>query len=162
MILRVFCFLLCCAPLISSEVVGVYFSSEEHVGERLVDMINKEKEQVQVAVYRLSDQKVSEALIAAMKRGVKVKVITNKDSPTLAFRVLKKAGVDVVTAKKESKNSLMHHKFVLFSKNEADKSLVWTGSFNFTYAASKHHRENVVVLEGSDVYARYQKEFDSL
>ena len=48
----------------------------------------------------------------------------------------------------------MHNKFCLFGEK-----VVWTGSFNFTYDATRFHRENVVIIEDVELVSKYREQF---
>jgi phosphatidylserine/phosphatidylglycerophosphate/cardiolipin synthase-like enzyme len=56
----------------------------------------------------------------------------------------------------------MHHKFVLFEKNVGGKSLVWTGSYNFTKSATRNNQENIVLLDSKPLIDKYAKQFSLL
>jgi len=49
---------------------------------------------------------------------------------------------------------LMHNKFCVFGMDK-----VWTGSFNFTYEASKIHQENALVLQDASLASAYKGQF---
>jgi len=51
----------------------------------------------------------------------------------------------------------MHHKFAVF-----DNSYVLTGSFNWTRAATKENRENIVITNHSGLVVQFKNEFDKL
>jgi phosphatidylserine/phosphatidylglycerophosphate/cardiolipin synthase-like enzyme len=51
----------------------------------------------------------------------------------------------------------MHNKFCVFG---ADK--VWTGSFNFTYEASKLHQENALVIQDIALASAYKGQFHTI
>ncbi len=56
----------------------------------------------------------------------------------------------------------MHHKFVLFEKNILDKSLLWTGSFNFTKSANSKNQENVLIVDDAYLIQLYSNHFTRL
>jgi phosphatidylserine/phosphatidylglycerophosphate/cardiolipin synthase-like enzyme len=51
----------------------------------------------------------------------------------------------------------MHDKFCVLGESK-----VWTGSFNFTFEATRANRENVVVLESAQIARCYLEEFERL
>jgi phosphatidylserine/phosphatidylglycerophosphate/cardiolipin synthase-like enzyme len=51
----------------------------------------------------------------------------------------------------------MHHKFAVI-----DDRIVFTGSFNWTYTASKHNQENLLVTTNFDIVRQYQEQFNQL
>ena len=52
---------------------------------------------------------------------------------------------------------LMHHKFMI-----VDRTLVVTGSFNWTKAAANDNRENVIVVDDKYFIDKYSEEFKKL
>ncbi len=55
----------------------------------------------------------------------------------------------------------MHHKFALFTNN-AGKSIVWTGSYNFTKAANEANQENVIVIADNKIFDQFSNQFKRL
>jgi phosphatidylserine/phosphatidylglycerophosphate/cardiolipin synthase-like enzyme len=54
----------------------------------------------------------------------------------------------------------MHHKFVIFGNNIGGKSLLWTGSYNFTKSATMNNQENVLVLDEIHLIEKYGRQFE--
>ena len=161
-------FLLFCVFLQSlsycDTIVDILFSSEKHIDDRLIEMIKDEKEEIRTAIYQITSKKIADALIEAQKRGVVVKLVTSRDASSKAYHKLKEAPIEIklYQATGSMDRGLLHHKFIIFKKNKDDKSYVWTGSANFTQTGCHQNRENVVIIEGSDAYVKFLKEFDSL
>jgi phosphatidylserine/phosphatidylglycerophosphate/cardiolipin synthase-like enzyme len=59
--------------------------------------------------------------------------------------------------KQKNRKPLMHDKFCILGNKQ-----VWTGSFNFTFAAATSNCENVIVLENANVASLYLEEFERL
>jgi phosphatidylserine/phosphatidylglycerophosphate/cardiolipin synthase-like enzyme len=150
----------------------VFFSPRDHVAEELISMIDKERKSIRAAVYSLAHRGVMKALMQAKQRGVDVEVIVDPTSIQAKSLFRKQSPFPLtvfvwdppVESKQLSngkvirrKKSLMHYKFCVFGDNR-----VWTGSFNFTQAASHSHRENVFAFESKEVATRYLDEFSQL
>jgi phosphatidylserine/phosphatidylglycerophosphate/cardiolipin synthase-like enzyme len=67
---------------------------------------------------------------------------------------LKNAGIPVKT---DHSRYHMHHKFGII-----DSRIVFTGSFNWTYTASKHNQENLLITTNFDINKQYSEEFEQL
>ena len=161
-----------CACLQAAD-IQVLFSPQDHVATQLIDRINNEEKQVLVAIYCLSHRGVSDALVRAKRRGVHVEVIVDPFSLRckMALGKLTHAKVDLVVwddsmyvpmrggkaMRMGNRRPLMQNKFCVFGD-----SVVWTGSFNFTYDATFAHRENVVIIEDKELAARYKQEFQDI
>jgi phosphatidylserine/phosphatidylglycerophosphate/cardiolipin synthase-like enzyme len=168
-------YLFTATPALFSEPIANYeilFSPDDHIAEKLITLIEAEKESIRAAVYCLRHHGIAKALIEAHERGVDVEVIIDPYS-VKARSAVKKMGTanlrmfvwDPTLPTKVSKGGkktkqrkpLMHDKFCVLGNNR-----VWTGSFNFTFEATHSNRENVIVLESPQVAARYLKEFEKL
>ena len=60
------------------------------------------------------------------------------------------------------KGAIMHHKFALFDESGSGEPVVWTGSFNFTRAASRHNEENALILRGGNLAQQFARRFATM
>ncbi len=152
----------------NGRVKQVYFSPEDQVHKVLEYLINNEKERIRVAVFNFTDGGIAQALHRAKRRGVRVEVVVDRLCATDRFnkiRELRRSGFDVFVYNQRKNRmfpSLMHNKFVVFSKNILEKELIWTGSFNFTKSAHVRNQENVVVLDETAMIRKYARRFERL
>lgn len=150
----------------NGEIRQVFFSPDDKVRAVLLDLINNEQEAIEIAIFAFTDSKIAQALIDALKRKVRVEVIADpgclKD-PYSKISFLCDAGIAIYVYSSQNSNrrfsSIMHHKFALFKKNIEGRSILWTGSFNFTRAAHKANQENVLVLDDQKIIDRFGKQF---
>lgn len=145
----------------------VLFSPHDDVRKALVHLINNEKKSIKVAAYTVTEPKVAEALIAAIKRGVAVSLVVDRSCLDMAahkIKLLRKAGLEVAVfdGKTHEDGALMHNKFFLFQQNFKNKKLIWTGSANTTKSGYARNHENVIIFEEPTLFARYEKEFTFL
>ena len=132
-------------------------------------MINDEQKRIRAAVFLFTDLEIAQALVEAKKRGVAVEVITDTSCIRERHNKIGKLCdcgcvlyVYNPSYNKKDSGSLMHHKFMVFEKNKQNKSLVWTGSFNFTKAASQSNQENAIVIDDKESVQKFVKQFDLL
>jgi len=150
----------------------VLFSPEDHVADELIALIEKEQKSVKAAVYCLMHRGIIKALINAYQRGVQVEVIVDPFSikSRSPIKKMHEANIPIFVwnpplptvltkngRKVKKRRPLMHDKFCILG----DKR-VWTGSFNFTFAAANANRENVIFLENKEIASRYLEEFERL
>ncbi|MES2345129.1 MAG: phospholipase D-like domain-containing protein [Chlamydiota bacterium] len=161
-------FLLVMSSFVSGATPQIYFSPQDHLSDRLISLIHAEKESIQTAIYCFTHREIAKALIAAKKRGVKVEVIVDAFSVKIKTPLasLEKAGIPIyvfsppevkTNAGKVLRTPLMHDKFCVFGQAK-----VWTGSFNFTYEASRSNAENAVVLDDAKAVESYREHFFKL
>ena len=103
-----------------------------------------------VAIYDLNLWSIRDALIAAHRRGVDVRMVTESDNmDEQEVQELKEAGIEVLGDRHES---LMHDKFVVIDRLE-----VWTGSMNFTTGGAYLDNNNLIRLRSSKLAEDYTR-----
>jgi len=123
--------------------------------EALAAAIDQARLSVDVAVYDLNLWSLRDALVAAHRRGVTVRVVTesdNLDEPEI--QDLTDAGVEVLGDRREG---LMHHKFVIIDRLE-----VWSGSMNFTTSCAYLNDNNLVRIRSVRLAEDYTTEFEEM
>lgn len=115
------------APPVSLAEVTVHFSPRGGCEAEAVDRIAHARAEVLVQAYSFTSRPITEALIAAQRRGVSVQVILDKRwnaSAKSGKAALIAAGVPVFI---DGTHPIAHNKVMVI-----DAALVLTGSFNFT------------------------------
>ena len=144
-------------------VLRSFFTPKDDIRRTLVELIKNETKYIKVAIYFLTDENIATALAQAKKRGVEVEVVTDsthlEKCPHTKIFDLHNGGVKVGVFKKGKKDGIMHNKFVVFGDNIDGRSLIATGSFNYTNAAQNRNKENVLVTNEKSVVDSYKKEF---
>ncbi len=142
-----------------------FFSPDDNVQEILVQLIDQEKKSIKIAIFSFTDGKIAQALVDARRRGVQVEVIVDITGTRDKFSKidwLTQNGIKVTVYDPKNNsiyNDIMHHKFVIFENNIGGKSLLWTGSYNFTKSATLKNQENVLVLDEIHLIAKYSHQF---
>jgi len=145
---------------------GVFFSlgtTPSHdprldCAKAIIDLFAAAQKTAHVAIFTLTERHIVDAMIAARKRGVEVEIVADAQqsrSPSNPVQKqmiakLQQAGVAVRLAVKQT--ALMHNKVAIF-----DGRTVCTGSFNWTNAAEKRNDENLLIVDGTQVAAAYEK-----
>jgi phosphatidylserine/phosphatidylglycerophosphate/cardiolipin synthase-like enzyme len=119
----------------------VAFAPNKNAVDTIVSAIQGAQKSIRVASYSFTSKPIANALYAAYKQGIDVKIVAdfksnNKDYSTL--NQLMTRGMPVCLTKKYT---IFHNKFMVI-----DNQTLETGSFNFTQSAQKHNAENVLVL----------------
>ena len=141
------------APLPTAE-VQVAFTPGDDIAALIVERIGRARQSVRMQAYLFTDRRIANALLAALKRGVRVEVIgdaaqhANGGLPYL--RALQRAGAQVFL---NGAHAAMHNKIVIVD-GDAPAAAIVTGSYNFTPSAQSRNAENVVVLSGNRTLAR--------
>jgi phosphatidylserine/phosphatidylglycerophosphate/cardiolipin synthase-like enzyme len=125
----------------------------------LVGLMNSAKSSLDVAIYSITDSRISDAIIAAKKRDVTVRVISDKSESKSSYQKklmdeIKSAGIPV---KINAHDGIMHLKVSII-----DKSIVTTGSFNYSKAAESENDEVFVVLDDVKATQDFDAEFNQM
>ncbi|MQY59727.1 MAG: DUF1669 domain-containing protein [Clostridia bacterium] len=141
----------------SQQSYCAYFSPQDSLYARLVRLIQEAEKSIYAAFYKLELKEVSDALLEAHQRGVKVRIFS--DDLTSGSEKSRLDSLNKFLPVKTDKDpaSFMHHKFCVI-----DGEIVWTGSFNPTYSGSCRENNNALVIMSSLVAAQFIKEFERL
>jgi phosphatidylserine/phosphatidylglycerophosphate/cardiolipin synthase-like enzyme len=138
--------------------VQTAFTPGHDAGKLITDAIDTAQHQVLVQAFSFTHRKIADALVAAKRRGVDVKVISDKNQihriPTSLIWKIAAEGVPVFA---DSDHDSAHNKVIVIDAGSPDATLI-TGSFNFTHAAQYKNAENVLLIKGNaaltDLYRR--------
>jgi phosphatidylserine/phosphatidylglycerophosphate/cardiolipin synthase-like enzyme len=138
---------------------------------RVAEIIGAAHESLDVAMYSFSDANISNALGAAVARGVKVRfvfetangdhLLTGSALEASKSGLLEKKGVDVRYV-----NKIMHHKFVIADgprddAGAAKTATIASGSANWSGSAATKYDENTLFFTGyPELALRLQREFN--
>lgn len=146
----------------NAEAIRVYFTrAKVDSGEpgaletALLADLQAAQTSIDVAMYNFSLRRVADALIAAHRRGVRVRFAADSDAlDGSQFERLTGAGIKVVGDRRES---LMHDKFVVI-----DSEIVWTGSLNLTTSGAYVDDNNLARMESAQLAENYAVEFEEM
>jgi phosphatidylserine/phosphatidylglycerophosphate/cardiolipin synthase-like enzyme len=138
------------ATLPAMGTVQAAFTPGDDAAKLITDAIDAAQRQVLVQAFSFTHRKIADALVAASRRGVDVKVISDKNQirriPTSVISMIATEGVSVFT---DSDHDSAHNKVMVIDAGGPDATLI-TGSFNFTHAAQYKNAENVLLIKGNE------------
>lgn len=121
----------------------------------VLKVIASAKASLLVASYSFTSPVIAEALVAAKKRGVDVRVVMDKSQRTERYTsatFLSHMGVPV---RIDAQHAIMHNKYLV-----SDSAHVQQGSYNYTRAAAKSNAENALVVWNNPALAQaYAKDW---
>lgn len=147
-------------PIIEMDnaVVEAYFSPDDNVANRLLELIAEAQDSVYIMAYSFTSDDLAEALIKSSHAGVQVSGIFDesqyKSNVGGEYGRLRAAGIDI---RLDSSQGKMHHKTIII-----DNQIVITGSYNFSASAEKYNDENVIIIHNPDIAAQFLSEFKEL
>ena len=129
------------------------------IEEALVQLIDGAQQSIDAAIFELNSEPVTQALIRAKQRGVRVRVVTDNkhgiNDPETTLTELQDAGIPVVAD--TSNRNLMHDKFFV-----VDGLYVWTGSTNITHNGMYNNNNNSILIRSSRLAQNYEAEFEEM
>lgn len=133
------------------------FSPGEACLGMIVNHIINARRSIDICVFTITDDRISNTILAAHKRGVKIRIITDNEkaydagSDVPRFR---EAGIPLIV---DESPYHMHHKFAIF-----DGQRLLSGSYNWTRGAAADNEENVIDTDDRNLITMFQHEFDAL
>lgn len=139
--------------------VEVWYGPEDEPLRRIVQLYEQATRYIFVAVYGLTSPQAVKALIAAERRGVDVRVITDRErmndgKQRAALAALREAGIPI---KINRHDNLMHLKQVVI-----DDEVNTNGSMNHTTSGNRFNDERVDVIRDHVVSAKAREKFLSM
>ncbi|MGL4424101.1 MAG: phospholipase D-like domain-containing protein, partial [Gemmataceae bacterium] len=118
----------------------------------IADSIAEARDTIDICAFELDNRVISEALAAAHRRGVRVRLVTDSDyAEEAGAKLLEDSGVPVVT---DQRTALMHNKFIII-----DDRTVWTGSMNFTENCAYKNNNNAIQIRDDRLAENYRTKF---
>ena len=135
----------------------VFFSPGTDIIESISDLLGQANKSLDLCVFTITDDRLATDLLDCLERGIKVRIITDDEKMYdngSAIQDLKNAGIPV---KIDHSRYHMHHKFGII-----DSRIIFTGSFNWTYSASSHNQENMLVTTNFEIVKQYVDQYELL
>ena len=136
---------------------AVYFSPGDACRNRIHGAIREARERIDICVFTITDDRLSEALVAAHRRGVNVRIASDNDKALDRGSDIEKLAHEGIAVRVDQSPHHMHHKFAIF-----DGALLLNGSYNWTRSAFTSNRENIVETRDAGLVADFSKAFDAL
>ncbi len=134
-----------------------YFGPKDPMVETLQALIRGTRSSLDVAVFTVTDNRLSDALQDAHRRGVVVRLLTDDDKQHdrgSDVDRLRRAGLSVAVDRSEHH---FHHKFAV-----ADGRTLVTGSYNWTRGADLNNRENFLITEDPSLVRAFSEAFEAM
>ena len=134
-----------------------HFSPGNDCLTAIPQQLRRAKQQADLCVFTVSDDRIADDILAAHRRGVAVRLITDNEKESDAgsdVAQLRRAGIPVAVDRTDAH---MHHKFAVF-----DGSWLLNGSYNWTRSACLYNEENLIVTNDPALVRAFQAQFNAL
>lgn len=125
----------------------------------IVREIGSARKTLDLAVYSFTDQRIAQAVLAAKRRGVQVRLITDATEAKNKYQaqVLQELRQGGVPIEEDTHSGLMHLKVAVVDGRD-----VITGSYNWTLSAADENDENLLVIHDPKAAASYEQLFQAM
>lgn len=152
-----------CEVLRAKNAIGTYTSETGNLYHapsafvELIQVIKCAQQCIDVCVFAISCNDLSNELTKLHKKGVVVRVITDGQQMTSSGNDVGKLRSTGIQVRHNNSSSFMHHKFMII-----DGAMLVNGSFNWTQQAVLSNHENLLITNDMDIVTPYTKEFEKL
>lgn len=140
-----------------APVAEACFSPGDNCPRKIGELFIAARQQVDVCVFTITDNRIAQPLLEAHKRGVKIRIVSDNEKLLEAgsdIERFRQAGIPVRVDKTEYH---MHHKFAVF-----DQSQLLTGSYNWTRGAAEFNHENFIISSDPRLVKEFSQVFEQL
>ncbi|OAT79293.1 phospholipase D-like domain-containing protein [Desulfotomaculum copahuensis] len=139
--------------------IPVFTRTSTDPATTLIKLFTGASKDIDIACYSFTHPEIIKAVLAAQKRGVKIRVLTDREqtrgkTQQQAMEELVKAGIPV---KVNAHPGLMNLRMSII-----DGNMVATGSYNYNQLTGKNNDEMLVTINDADFTAACEKEFNQM
>lgn len=140
------------------SVVDIFFSPQDDpITQGIVPFIERAEKTLDVAIFFLTDQRATGALIKAKKRGVKVRVIQDAVSASMKISLHRKLRENQIPVRIENWGGKMHMKTAIADHNE-----VVIGSMNWSAVGTSRNDENTLIIRNKKLARELSHYYENL
>ena len=142
------------APPSAPISIEAFFTPGTECEDRIIAEINRATT-IDIAVYSITNPKIANAIIAAHRRGARVRIVTDRTMAGHKSSMIDELAAAGIPVRTNRRHKIEHNKFAVF-----DNRRMVTGSYNWTTAATKYNSENCIFL--THPAQEYSKRFEYL
>jgi len=129
--------------------IQVLFTPDKNCIKAIVNELEAATSSILVQAYILTSNKVGDALIAAKQRGVRVNVLLDREHANDNGSEAKRLSDQKINVRLDGLHRHAHNKVII-----VDRSVVITGSLNFSEQAQEQNADNLLIIKGHPQLAR--------
>jgi mitochondrial cardiolipin hydrolase len=141
----------------TTTAADAYFSPKDDCARVLTRLIEASRRSVDVCVFTITDDRLSDALITAHRRGVALRVITDDDKAADLGSDIGRLSAAGVAVRQDRSPFHMHHKFAIYDGRQLSN-----GSYNWTRGAARDNQENLIVCDEPRLLSAFSAAFERL
>lgn len=134
-----------------------YFAPQDDCPRRICSLLNQARNKVDICVFTITDDRVSDTIIDTHERKVSVRIITDDDKSGDRGSDVERFSRAGISVRIDRTANHMHHKFALF-----DHRLLLNGSYNWTRSAADRNQENFLLTGEPQFIEDFARLFEKL
>ena len=138
--------------------IRIFFSPRGDIAEEIIRQMDNAHEYIDIAIYSFTYEPVAEAIIRAKNRGVKIRILMDKEQSKGKYSKYKfflNKGIAVI---QDRRSGYMHNKIAII-----DGRILFTGSYNWSKSAEERNEENLLeFIDEEEIIKVYQERLDYL
>lgn len=134
-----------------------HFSPGDACLQAIVRLLGQARRQIDVCVFTITDDRITHALLAAHRRGVPLRILTDNEKLLDAGSDINELSAAGIPVRVDHTPYHMHHKFAVF-----DNTWLLTGSYNWTRGAAANNEENLIVTTSRRLVPAFSEAFERL
>lgn len=139
------------------QTVKAYFSPGNDCLDAIIRSLDAAVSSIDICVFTISDNRISDAIIFAHRRGIRVRIISDNDKLNDAGSDIEELANAGIPVRIDRTPNHMHHKFAVI-----DKKKIITGSYNWTRSAALYNHENILISLDEKYVKSFVVEFEKL
>lgn len=144
-------------PKTDALAAEAYFSPQDECWRRIVHLLDGARQRIDICVFTITDDRLSDAIVAAHRRGVVVRILTDDEKAGDEGSDIERFHQAGIPLRTDRTVHHMHHKFAIF-----DDGLLLNGSYNWTRGAALYNDENFLITDEHRLISAYSKTFERL
>jgi phosphatidylserine/phosphatidylglycerophosphate/cardiolipin synthase-like enzyme len=135
--------------------VEAHFGPGEDCPACIIRLFNAARRKVDVCVFTITHDRISSAILAAHRRGVTVRIITDNEKAFDLGSDIERLEQGGIPLRFDRTPFHMHHKYAI-----VDDERVLTGSYNWTRSAAESNMENLIVSSDPRLVHAFARNFE--
>jgi phosphatidylserine/phosphatidylglycerophosphate/cardiolipin synthase-like enzyme len=133
-------------PAAEEDGISAYFSPHGGAMAAVLEEINEAQKSIDVQAYLLTSKEIADALEAAHQRGVRVRIILDKNHLGGVYSYEAFFSHSAIPVWRDGRHKDAHDKIMLI-----DGNVIITGSFNFTKQSEDDNSENLLIIRNKPI-----------
>ena len=134
-----------------------YFSPGTECQQAIISAIENAKNSIKICVFTISDDQITQAILAAHQRKIPIKLLTDNEKLFDVGSDIRQLALAKIEIRTDNTKNHMHHKFAII-----DNEILISGSYNWTRSAALYNHENIIVTNNKELVRDFLPEFDRL